>query len=645
MHAQICLVAPFVQLAEIAGTVRSTCGINFDIETANLEEAVALLPRLEARHYQVLISRGRTAELLRQHSVLPVIDITISSYDILEVLADLAGQPCRVGIVGHAGIMRDCAKVAAMLGISFYCILFEQADAGEYAMLRNQVRERVAREPIDVMVGDTIPQSRFGELCGNFRLISSGPESVRQAVESAQAFLNVLQLERVTRDHLSTVLDMFEKAVFSLDRGGCITHANRTAAMVFQMNRAEMLGKPIEAVDPALAVARQTIADGIWEVGQVVETRHGRMVCYLYPINGNGASHSIVFVLERVERLYTIERRVRYQEQQKSKFTATYRLDDYVTYDTAMQARLELLNRYAGTDATVLIIGESGTGKELLAQGIHNASRRAGGPFVAVNCGALPPTLLESELFGYVDGAFTGASRKGKKGLFELADKGTLFLDEIGELDKTLQTRLLRVIQERQLMRLGAEQAIPVDIRIVAATNQNLEEMVVAGTFRQDLFFRLNVLKFETLPLRMRRRDIIPSAVLLLRRHARAYKTDVVDLDAGLRQALLQYGWPGNFRQLSNIMERIAITAPDPVVRLDTVEPALSDLRRPPGKPPAQCAACEFAQDDLEAVRLRIVAKVMAEESNCKSQAARRLGIDRGTLNRWLKELDGKARH
>jgi transcriptional regulator with PAS, ATPase and Fis domain len=453
----------------------------------------------------------------------------------------------------------------------------------------------------------------------------------------------MLKLERSNRDHLSTVLDMFEKAVFSLDQAGTIIHANRNAAAFFEMNRSDMMGKPIEAIDPALVIARDTIADGIWQVGQVVETRHGRMVCYLYPITSNGECYNIVFALERVELLYTIEKKVRYQEQQKSKFKATYHLDGYVTCDPAMQAGLELLTGYAKTDATVLITGESGTGKELLAQGIHNASRRASGPFVAVNCGALPPGLLESELFGYIDGAFTGASRKGKKGLFELADKGTLFLDEIGELDKVLQTRLLRVIQERQLMRLGAEHVIPVDIRIVAATNQDLEDMVAAGTFRQDLFYRLNVLKFETLPLRMRPRDILPSAVLLLRRHARAYHSAAVDLDADLRQALLAYDWPGNFRQLSNIMERIAITARDPVVRLGTVEPALSDLRRPVRKTAIDCAGCDVIKGDMNAIRQRIVPRIMAEENNNKSQAARRLGVDRGTLNRWLKELAGKT--
>lgn len=638
MTAEICLVAPYEQLSDVARSVRDSSGHQFDIEIANLEDALALLPRLEGEGYQALVCRGKTAQLLRQHTRLPVIDIKISSFDILRVLADLSGKPCRVGFVGYGGLMRDCEKVADLLKIPSYSILFDQDDALRYEALRDDVRRRLEQYPIDLMVGDTIPQSRFGDLCSQFRLISSGIESVQEAIENAQEFLNVLRRERINRDHLSTVLDMFEKAVFSLDQMGRITHANRAAVSIFQMSRTDMMGKPIEVVDPALAIARETIANGIWEVGQMVETRQGRMVCYLYPIDSRGECHSVVFALERVERVYMIEQKIRYQEQQKSKFKAHYHLDDYITYDSTMQTQLALLKSYAHTDATVLITGESGTGKELLAQGIHNASRRAEGPFVAVNCGALPPTLLESELFGYVDGAFTGASRKGKKGLFELANKGTLFLDEIGELDKPLQTRLLRVIQERQLMRLGSEQIIPVDIRIVAATNEDLEAMVDAGTFRQDLFYRLNVLKFETLPLRLRPQDIISSAITLLRKHARTYQSKVVDLDRDVRRMLLGYHWPGNFRQLSNVMERIAIIATNPVVSLADIQPAMVDLRKSARGRKVDCAGCELTEGNLDTIRSRIIAKIVAEEDNSRTRAARRLGVDRSTLTRWLKD-------
>lgn len=638
MAQEICLVAPYKELAEVALEIGETFERGFDVRMANLEEALTLLPELESAGYRVLISRGKTAELLRKHTVLPVIGIEINSYDILRVMADLIGSRSRVAIVGYAGIIRDFTKMADSLGISSYAIRFEQTDAFGYEQLQDVVRAKLARDPVDLMIGDTIPLSRFAPLCQEFRLISSGPEGVGKALESAAALLDAIDLERVNRDHLSTVLDLFEKAVFSLDQQGRVTHANRAAALVFQKSRAEMMGLPIEAVDPSLGIAHDILARNAWEVGQVVETRFGRMVCYLYPIVSDGAGCGMVFAMERVERLYTVEQKVRHQEQQQSRFTAQYRLDDYITRDPEMRARLDLMKRYAQTDATILITGESGTGKELLAQGIHRSSRRAQGPFVAVNCGAFPPTLLESELFGYVEGAFTGASRKGKKGVFELAHKGTLFLDEIGELDKSLQNRLLRVIQERELMRLGSEQPIPVDIRLIAASNQDLEEVVAAGDFRQDLFYRLNVLKFETVPLRDRQDDIIPSALHLLRTHAQAHGSPAHDLDPNLRRMLVAYGWPGNFRQLSNIMERIAIVAATPMVDLDAAAPALTDIRGPSRFPAKACGGCDLIKGSMGDIRDRVVARVLSQEHGSRSRTALRLGVDRSTLGRWLKE-------
>ncbi len=636
MANEICLIAPYAELAAVARQVAGSVPRGFDVRTANLEDAPALLPEIEAAGYRVLVSRGRTAELLRKHTSLPVIGIRIDSFDVLRVLADLIGKPCRIAIVGHGGILRDLARMAETLGLEAYSILFEQTDALEYEQLQSVVRARLARDPVDLMIGDTIPQSRFAPLCPEFRLISSGPESVVKALENAAALLDAVDLERVNRDHLSTVLDLFEKAVFSLDQEGRVVHANRAATLAFRMSRAEMMGRPVEAVDPALAIAHDTLARGVWEVGPVVETRFGRMVCYLYPIVSDGVGRGMVFALERVERIYTVEQKIRHQERERNRFVAQYRLEDYITRDAEMRRRLAQVRRYAATDATLLVTGESGTGKELLAQGIHRASRRAEGPFVAVNCGAFPPTLLESELFGYVEGAFTGASRKGKKGVFELAHTGTLFLDEVGELEKSLQTRLLRVIQERELMRLGSEQPIPVDIRVIAASNKNLEEMVAAGTFREDLFYRLNVLKFETVPLRQRPDDIVPSALFALRRHAQAHASVAADLAPDLRRALAAYPWPGNFRQLSNVMERIAILADRPVVTLAEARPALADLDGP--RPRACGCGCDVLDGGMEDIRARVVARVLAAEGGSRSRAARRLGVDRGTLARWLKE-------
>lgn len=239
-----------------------------------------------------------------------------------------------------------------------------------------------------------------------------------------------------------------------------------------------------------------------------------------------------------------------------------------------MQELINTALRLAQVDSTVLLLGESGVGKEVVATIIHSNSTRKGGPFIAVNCGAVPEGLLESELFGYEKGAFTGANRDGKAGMFELANKGTLFLDEIGDTPKDFQVKLLRAIQEREIMRVGGSKPIPVNVRIIAATNRDLEALVRDGKFREDLYFRLNVVPLHIYPLRERKEDIIPLAFSFMRKFSKAYKIKK-DFAPGAYDALLRYDWPGNVRELENIIERLMVTTPDQIITAENISSCL----------------------------------------------------------------------
>ena len=224
-----------------------------------------------------------------------------------------------------------------------------------------------------------------------------------------------------------------------------------------------------------------------------------------------------------------------------------------------MQQRLILAHKYAKTDANVLILGETGTGKELFAQSIHNASARSQYPFVAVNCAALPEHLLESELFGYSEGAFTGAKKGGKEGLFELAHRGTIFLDEIGEMPINLQAKLLRVLQEKELRRIGDNKIIPVDVRIISATNITIRRKILDGDFRSDLYYRINLLEMHLLPLRERPDDIEWIFTNLLEQHSRAHGLPVPKVTPEVLALVRRYPWYGNVRELRNFSERLII--------------------------------------------------------------------------------------
>ncbi|MDT3698528.1 MAG: sigma 54-interacting transcriptional regulator [Thermincola sp.] len=266
----------------------------------------------------------------------------------------------------------------------------------------------------------------------------------------------------------------------------------------------------------------------------------------------------------------------RYQTELSRLIVEQLSKEKVIAKSPGMMEIFNLAVRAAQTDATVLILGESGVGKEVLSRVIHNASSRAGiGTFVQINCGAIPENLLESELFGYEGGAFTGASREGKPGMFEIADRGTLLLDEIGDLPTNLQVKLLRVLQEHEMFRIGGTKPIKLDVRIIAATNQNIWERVQEGVFREDLFYRLNVLPIEVPPLRARKEDILPLAMHFIQLYNEKYRVEK-RLDPACLPILESYSWPGNVRELQNVLERLLVLTDGDIIEADQVQKQLT---------------------------------------------------------------------
>lgn len=291
------------------------------------------------------------------------------------------------------------------------------------------------------------------------------------------------------------------------------------------------------------------------------------------------------------------------------------------------------VRKVAPTDATVLIRGESGVGKELVARAIHDVSRRAAQPFEVVNCGAIPPALFESELFGYEGGAFTGAGKRGKPGRLELAHGGTLFLDEVGDLPLEMQVKLLRVLESRQLYRLGGTVPRDIDVRFVAATNRDLEAMVSAGTFRDDLFYRLRVVTLHVPPLRERMEDVPELINLFLQEFSVRYRRPVREIEPTVMQALLQYHWPGNVRELRNVIEQLIALADDGMIRAAYLPRELGA-----GVPVGQPDAAPLQQAAQRAEKEAVAAALLATGGN-RSAAAKRLGISRPTLYAKMRQF------
>ncbi len=364
---------------------------------------------------------------------------------------------------------------------------------------------------------------------------------------------------------------------------------------------------------------------------------------------------------------------------------------------TSLVEVFKILDKVAPTDSTVLVTGESGTGKELLVRALHANSRRADCPFVPINCGAIPKELLESELFGHEKGAFTHAIRS-RSGRFELADGGTIFLDEIGEMDLSLQVKILRVLQEKEIERVGGTGCKKVDVRIVAATNRDLESEVTAGRFREDLYYRLNVIPLHLPPLRERGMDILILAQCFLERFCQKKNRPLLRLGEDTARVLLAYGWPGNVRELENFMERLSILVDGDCVQVDDLPAKIRDNVGPldslpplpegalgasaaPLPPPAPAPAPQAAstasslppagpagtaaapaagsgqfvwpdlsvleaqgislKDFLEAVEFRLIDEALQRADGVKNQAAELLGIKRTTLIEKLKKKNG----
>lgn len=344
-----------------------------------------------------------------------------------------------------------------------------------------------------------------------------------------------------------------------------------------------------------------------------------------------GVIHDVSEIMSLTEELEQFKRLVRRLE-------AKYTFDEIVAESPMMQGAVEQARRAADTPATVLLRGESGTGKELFAHAIHNASSRRGGQFIRVNCAALTDSLLESELFGYVEGAFTGARKGGRRGLFEEANGGTIFLDEIGEVSLNLQAKLLRVLQEKEIIRVGDNKPIPVNVRIIAATNAHLEQAIARGTFREDLYYRLNVIPIFIPPLRHRREDIPRMAEFLVAKFNHEYGRNVERIAPEAMKLLIEYDWPGNVRELENIIGRAIINMPrhESEIRPEFLPP-LGQTGLASTPPEVRSEKQRSRRGESESVRPLAEVLMEAERETLlqalklsggnKTEAARRLGI------------------
>ncbi len=431
------------------------------------------------------------------------------------------------------------------------------------------------------------------------------------------------------------ILDNLDVGIFTVNRGGYITFFNHEAEKVSGFNRRQVIGKPCSAIFEGaashdLCLLKESIANG-----SARTSRQGKMTTkdgVTIPVRANymalrNEKGTIVGGLATFHDLTLVR-------QLNQAITERYTFQDMIGRDPAMQKIFETVNVVAATDATVLIEGATGTGKDLLAKVIHSTSRRAAKQLVKVNCAAIPDNLLESEMFGYIKGAFTGADRD-KPGRFNEADGGTIFLDEIGDLPLSLQAKLLRVLEDREFYPLGSRRTQKVDVRILSATNQDLKDLVEKRLFREDLYYRLNVFRIRLPNLKDRRIDLPLLIHHILRKLCAARDDSRMTISEAAIELLLNYGYPGNVRELENILEHALI-----ICREDVIEPHhLPDiLQRRAGYRP-QRPSIKAVDESASTGEVEMLRRVLRKHNWHRQNAARELGIDRTTLWRKMKKF------
>ncbi|KPW53730.1 sigma-54 interaction domain-containing protein [Pseudomonas syringae group genomosp. 3] len=483
----------------------------------------------------------------------------------------------------------------------------------------NDLRRRrmhCAAAPIRDAQGRTLAMLTLTAEPGWFHFHTLGTvQAAAEAVSRHMALQALLEEQQ-------TVLEVLNEGLVVLDERGCIKALNRYARQLFRVGR-DLLGSPFQRLGRSELTDEILLrgGDGLRDLDCTFELHDRSHLACLVSVCSLGQGGRIVSLREN-RRIREITRRIVGSQ-------ASYTFDTIQGSSRAIQDALHLGRIASRSDSTTLILGESGTGKELFAQAIHNASERCNGPFVAVNCGAIPRDLVQSELFGHVEGAFTGSARGGSAGKFELADGGTIFLDEIGDMSFDAQVSLLRVLQEGEVTRVGAKQSRQVNVRIIAATHRNLSQAVVDGAFREDLYYRLNVLNLTVPPLRMRREDVPVLAQHFLDRCARSLRKSVQGISPEALDMLCAYHWPGNVRELENIIERatnLALTE-----RLQTTDLPLEIKQRlrpsVPGRMPELQAAPDLGTHEMNA----IITALKATHGNVRL-AAKQLNVSRGGL-------------
>jgi len=582
---------------------------------------------LEKKGANVIIARSGGYHYTLGKVNVPVINLKINTQDVLYSImtAEKYNKKLVLVLSGYDEFDYNQWKslIHSELTMEVYYTVEEiEGVISKYKDIHNEV----------VIIGGGIPCSYAKSFnMDNVNIIASD-ETVRDTVSRARQIVDNIFEQKYTNSVLRNVLDNVHDAIIAVNKEKNVILFNEKAEELFKIDKNDILYKKLIDTFPELSFTLNVLINKKNIVNEIIQIKNIVVAANINLMKVDDQIEGVLCTFQDITKLQVIEKKIRY-EMNKKGLTAKYKFDDILTFNPIMKNMLAKAVKIGRSDSTAIIFGESGTGKEMIAQSIHNASERKSEPFVAVNCAALTESLLESELFGYEDGSFTGARKGGKPGLFELAHGGTIFLDEINSISINLQTKLLRVLEEKEVMRIGSDYVIPLNSRILAASNENLKFKIKEGSFRSDLFYRLSIFDLNIPPLSKRKEDIIPLFKYFLSTFAKT--TSLYELDIELEQRLLRYSWPGNVRELKNAAERYILLG-----ELDLDEEALMDANADINLK-TKFTETKITTDfclDLKEIDNYVETKVinmLVKQDMAKNDIAKILGISRSSL--WYK--------
>ena len=603
--------------------------ISADVRVMTVDETV----HIQAEQYDAIIARGYSAKQLKtMYPQVPTFDLAISGYDIIQTVTECEREyhPKKVALCGVFGKLYEARDVCGLLGCEI-----EIYSPNNYQDMEESVR-RAIRSGCDAIIGGRTAGTITKKYGVPFHMLTTGEDTIYKTLKEAVRTVEEIHKERIVSETYKTIIYASKDGIMYVDADGIILVRNRVVRRM--NNNGSLFQKPLKDTFPFLCKTFLEVLKTGQEIdGQIYVLPETNMTvsAAFTPVIVNQSISGVVITLVDITQVQKLENQIRRTLSEKG-LRAKYTFDDIIHESEVIERTIDLARKYALSESNIILVGETGTGKELFAQSIHNASARKNGPFVAINCAALPENLLESELFGYVEGAFTGTARGGKMGLFEQAHGGTLFLDEIGEISLSIQTKLLRVLQEREVRRIGDNKVISVNVRIISATNKSVKQLTKQGLFRTDLAYRLDVLRIFLPPLRERGSDVELLFLHLLKQQGKANQRPLPEIKLSALSVLQEYPFNGNIRELSNVVERASVLCRDGVIRREDI---LHALYPPDLEPPLPVNHPQIQNSPPQNEREKIL-QALGECGGNKGRAALLLGIDRSTLWRKMKKYE-----